>query len=1473
MLLHVPAAQHLIASEAAEILSERLKTKVSVGTVNMGLLNRAIIDDIAIEDQQHRKMLLCHRLSAKVDILPLLNGRIAISSAQIFGLRAQLIKPSATEPLNCQFVIDALSSKDTTSHTPLDLYISSLVIRNTSVSYDRQDMPRKPYGFDANHININKLSTHLMLYTLTDDSLSVRLKRLSFAELNSNFAITDMSFDVNAGKHSARIRDFNLITDNSDVSIDASLAYSGSTINSFSLQSKHSSIGLRDIAAFVPSLSKVTNTLFLDADVTGNDKSCSINNLSLRSSDRSLDLSLSAKASSALPLKEAVKQLRALRWDADLRRLHIAPSFAGEVITALGSSTDMIGRIGAIDYVAQANGREGDVNIKGLLSTGVGELSHQISLAGNHLTAKLNSSTMHLGQLLDTDVIGDTQLDADISADITLSPDIQPHNLKASIVTPLLTVGNYPYRNTKLEVQQSNDDITANIDIKDINVNALINASASNISALLAGDAKALRNISLNADISSFNPNALGLTTNWVSTIFGLNLKATVAGIGNPFERIVADISDISMIAPDKRYICNNISIEANESENGNKNINLTSDFADIHASGRFSPATLHQSLVNLVSKRLPTLPGLSAYKPQDNDMTLSATIRNTEILQKVLGIDVDVKEQIDINAHINDALHIANINIDAPSLSCYGNELIGTSISTHCQDDTLALNLLTSKLNKKGVPLHVSLKGKAANNNLSTAINWQNGKGNDFRGSLNADSQFFLSDTGSPIANISIQPSEVIITDTVWNLHPSSISYTDNRLTVKDFLLENGRQHLSINGKATRSSNDSLMVNLHDINVGYIMNLVNFHSVEFEGFATGSAVAKALFSEPDAYADLDVANFYFENGRLGTLTVHAHWDNPKGQIDIDAQCADPDVVDTSIAPGNKATDGFIKIDGYVGLKQEEIFLDIQATNARLEFINTYTSSFMNDINVWASGHVKVLGPLSAINLIGEAHATGSVYINPLNTTYSLRNAYVRMVHNEIIFENDTIYDRNGNTAVASGALHHKDLKKMTFDLDIDAKSLLFFDFPTLNGSTFCGHVVGSGNCKLKGRPGVVTLDINVNPEETSFIEYNASSPDALQNQEFITWRSADSIMTNNAGTGMEASATINTPEKSAATSTDIHLNILIHATPKASLRLLMDQRTGDYITLNGNGTLHAHYYNKGGLEIFGNYIVERGDYKMTIQHVISKNFEFLKGGTLAFGGNPMLANIDLKAQYVVPSASLADLNIGNSFKNTTVRVNCLMNITGTPEKPVIDFDFNIPQASPDIQQMITSLMDSEEARNQQVVYLLAIGRFYNATNTIEGGMQSQASLAMQSFLSGTVSQQLNNLISNTIIKNNNWNFGANISPGDEGMMNAEYEGLISGRMLNNRLLINGQFGYRDNVNATTSFIGDFDVRYLLFPNGNLQVKVYNQTSDRYFTKSSLNTQGIGIILNHDFKSFIPNFLRKKQKTKTNGKQ
>ena len=66
---------------------------------------------------------------------------------------------------------------------------------------------------------------------------------------------------------------------------------------------------------------------------------------------------------------------------------------------------------------------------------------------------------------------------------------------------------------------------------------------------------------------------------------------------------------------------------------------------------------------------------------------------------------------------------------------------------------------------------------------------------------------------------------------------------------------------------------------------------------------------------------------------------------------------------------------------------------------------------------------------------------------------------------------------------------------------------------------------------------------------------------------------------------------------------------------------------------------------------------------------------------------------------------------------------------------------------------------------------------------------------------------------------------------------------------MDNRLLINGNFGYRDRATSQSTFVGDFDIEYLLNKNGNLRLKAYNHFNDQnYYLRSALTTQGIGVI-------------------------
>ena len=217
------------------------------------------------------------------------------------------------------------------------------------------------------------------------------------------------------------------------------------------------------------------------------------------------------------------------------------------------------------------------------------------------------------------------------------------------------------------------------------------------------------------------------------------------------------------------------------------------------------------------------------------------------------------------------------------------------------------------------------------------------------------------------------------------------------------------------------------------------------------------------------------------------------------------------------------------------------------------------------------------------------------------------------------------------------------------------------------------------------------------------------------------------------------------------------------------------------------------------------------------------------------------------------------------------MRVNCLLNFSGKAGDPKVTFDLDLPTVNAEEKQMLLGVISTEEEMTTQVLYLLGVGRFYTnsgiqANTELTAGAQSSA--AMKSFLSTTLSSQLNQIISDAV-GSTNWTFGANVSTGSVGTNDVEATGLLSGRLFNNRLLVNGNIGYRDNTYYNTNFIGDFDVQYLLTPGGSVRLKAYSETHDRYFTKSALTTQGVGVQLSRDFTNLRDLFSRKKQNNST----
>lgn len=1461
VMLQVPVMQHFVAQEVASVLSEKLGTKVNVGSVNIGFFNRIVLDDVHLYDQNHQPMLEATRMAAKVDLLPLTEGRVIVTSAQLFGLHANVYKKTARDAYNFQFVVDSLSSKNDTTHTPLDLRIHSLVIRHGQVDYNEWYHARQ-HTFDVHHVKLDKLSTHIILDHLTDDAIALEVKNTSFAE-QSGLVVDHLSFGFRADKRQATLSQFDLRLPQSHVYIPSLQAtyrleqgkFVASSFN-YALDLKRLQVTPADIACFYAPLKNVTKSLSLQTQLKGTLKQITISTLQAKGQDDWLRLNVQGDLNLSSSVPQGRCHISQLSVDGDY-----VVNTLKKILNKQTLLPQNINRIGEIAFVGDLSNVQQRLALKGKLTSAFGNVLLDGSYQRRNVSLALRTDGFGINRLLSSN--DRMYVKGRMSATGVIPTQWKDANFKVNADVSQLQFKDFSFQRIIADGQVSGNHIQGHFALNDPNGDIDFSGTVDNLLSVLAKERKPLV---VNADVSvkHLNLQRLKMTDALGNRTFSFSTH--VEGSGSSLDDLCGrlQLDGFTMTGGGDNYALKSLVVQASNSLLRRK-VEMLSDFGSASIDGQFQYQSLVQSLQQVVARYLPSLVASKPMLFNKDNFHVSAQLQNTQLLSRLLRIPLTIQSPINIEGVINHRKGISDVIVEAPSLTI-GGQKVENLYATIAASDSLRAQVNGRYVIGDDKTIGVTAHLQALANQVATDMDVTVSGNHPMGGQLNAIIDLQRSQ-GRIYPRIHFNPSEIYVDTIQLHVQPSDLSYNNRYLSIDHFEVSNRNQHIIVNGQTSGNPTDSLMVSLHNINVPYVLDLVNFHSVDFGGIASGTAYVKYIFTKPEVHADLTISDFTFNDGDLGTLYADASFVD--GQINIDAQAV-------------AAADSYTDIKGYISIKDQYICLPIYSHHTRLDFLKRYSGAFMREFEVYGDGVCRVIGPLSDVNMDGDMMVNGNVKISSIGVTYTVPQGHVVMKPNEITFDNDTIYDRYGNMGVVTGGFHHDAFRHMTFDININANNLLSYDFPTpQHGDTFWGTIYASGNCLIHGVSGETTMTINATPNKGSFMEYNAAYTGGVDENSFIKWVSSAAQPNDSLASDTQAdnvsSTTSNRPAFHLPANlddvdipSDFLMNFIINTTPDFTLKVLMDENTHDEIQLNGSGVIRATYYNKGAFQMFGNYHVDRGAYNLTIQNLIKKTIEFQPESSITFGGSPYDADLNLKGLYTVNGVSLSDLRLGTSFANNSIRVNCLMNILGTPLQPVVSFDLAFPTLSADGQQMIRSVINSDEEMSQQVLYLLAVGRFYpqgaNNASFESNAAHNQTSLAMQSLLSGTLSQQINTVLSN-VIKSNNWNFGANIATGDEGFSDAEYEGLLSGRLLNNRLMINGQFGYKDNaVTDNSSFIGNFDVRYLFRPDGNFAIRFYNQTNDRYFTRNSLTTQGIGLILKKDFTNLFDLFGRKKKK-------
>ncbi|MCF0198350.1 MAG: translocation/assembly module TamB domain-containing protein [Bacteroidaceae bacterium] len=1427
--LMLPFVQHWLGDKISAFASDYLGTELSIGRIQLGLNGRLILDDIHLKDQSHAELISAKRAAAKFNLWDIIQKRIHLGNIQLFCPQVTIYKERPEEAFNYQFLIDKLSSKDSKESTPLDLQIGQAVIRRGELFFDLRWQSTLEGRFSPNHVHVSDFNLTAQINTLTNDSIDVELKRLDFKEA-SGWVVNTMTTSIQGTLPHLCINDLKLALPHSNLHVPtASVTFNNdkTKLGYLSLEAK-GAISPNDLTPISNFRITDDRPIAFNCEVEGSLNALDVHSLSINDPYKQLFLQASGHVNN---LQENKQRITA---EATIQRLFVTSELA-----TIYKQIDILDRLEFADISGQVTyaGQNFITDLDIVTKLGNAQVEGKIDTKGA-TDASISSPQFELGKLIGgkaEQLLGALAMEAQLQGKF-------PNDLKLNASLPFIEYNKYKFSNIALSGTAKGSEYAGNLTVNDENVNLTLSGTANSNK----------KQADLQANIVSFRPNALHLTKMYPNTCFSGNVTASVQGTS--LEDFAGDIHIDDLCITDSLgdYKPGDIHITSAPREAGDKHLVFISPFLESQVDGHFSYSALKAEIINVASNYLPTLVTPSNQELSTSDYgKIDFKLFSAEPLSRLLGIPLTITQPVIAHGEIDTDSRVLMLTASAPFVQYKNETLRNIDLRVESNQQSLLSTLqLARKMKNRFVDL--GMETTSNNGSLNTRLFWNANP--SYMGDISLVTSFPRDEHNRPGVKAQLQNSNFMLADTLWTVHPGALSFADGRLQVDSLLITSGNRLLGVNGTASSEPTDTLHAQLRDINLDYIFQMVNFHAVEFSGNATGHAYATNLFQKPNVDAYIQVPNFTLNGGNLGNLSLYGNWGGKRPySIYLDG------IINDSYDPQTTRT---TLVNGFItpkkGVDYHGLDLNIHADHTNLFFLNKFTAAIFDNLQGRASGWTRIFGPFKSINLEGDVMVNeAQVGIPFTNVRYHLANDSVHMRPGRIYFADATIYDPQGNAnipdhqAKVSGRLTHDHFSNLGYDIAMRGTNILGYDFREMSDLPFYGTVFASGDVHIYGHPGTCTIDIKAQPQRNTSVTYNITSPDKLTESQFLTFIDRQEAA---------AQETDETPSATPLPLSDLRINFNLDIDNRATMNLLTDARSGDRISVAGHGNMLAHYYNKGNFQLYGTYHVERGTYNLSLQEIVHKNFDFQNGGTLTFAGNPMDGDVHLQATHTVNGVSLNDLSARANFSNNKARVKCLMNVSGKARQPHIAFDFDILNVNEDEKQMVRSLISTEEERNMQVIYLLGIGRFY--TYEYAGDPQTQSYTAMNSLLSSTLSGQINQMLSN-VVRNQNWNFGAHLSTGEMGWNDMDIEGMLQGSLLNNRLLLNGQFGYRDNAALQGNFIGDFEARYLLTRNGGVSLKAYSETNDRYFTKTALTTQGIGILLKKDFSSWKDFFKRK----------
>nr|MDE6483509.1 translocation/assembly module TamB [Rikenellaceae bacterium] len=895
--------------------------------------------------------------------------------------------------------------------------------------------------------------------------------------------------------------------------------------------------------------------------------------------------------------------------------------------------------------------------------------------------------------------------------------------------------------------------------------------------------------------------------------------------------------------------------------------LRLNSDFADLELQGRRSYRNIFHYFKNTVRKYLPALQNpdmrsvtdnlssggrgydVPSAPPSEPDTLVPAAgdamsdyyiarlnVKSATGVADIFVPGLSVAEGTSASFLFNPTLNRFSLSLKSDYIMKGDNIVSNLNIDSRSDADSISLFVRAGDVVAGNLYFpDVSVFGGIRNNSVGLYGRFEN-RGDGSAAFIASRSRFAVDpNTGLTRLYVNMLPGYVRLSGQTWNIRNSVTALDSTGIEVNRFVITDGRQSVTVDGKASRSVADTLTVRISGFDISPLSALVDTMGYALGGTLDGDVRLVSLLRDPFFLSDIDIRRFTVNGHLYPDVSVRSLYDERNRDILYDMT----------------AGDSLRLVTGMFHLPDGSYRAEIELPDVDLSVL----SPMLRGISSGVSGEADVSLTLTEKN--DFPCFNGTVDIRGFATTIDFTKVRYSVSGKAVVKDNmvsmtgATLTDELGTVAPFEASATHTRFKRVNYKIRALPKNMLCMNTSSRDNELFFGRVFASGDMSVTGRGKAVTMVVNAATEEQSTFNMPLSDKSTMKEADFITFikpqveesltrrliRERDRKMSS---TGMF----------------DIRLNIDVR--PNTYAQIVIDPTIGDIIKVRGEGQLIVDARpSTGEFSINGGYEIVEGGYLFTLQNLINKYFTIEQGSNIKWNGDPLGADLNITATYKVKASLAPLLGSGATNFNRRADVDCNIKLTGQLLHPDVQLGITVPNADPETQSMISSALNTEEAVSLQLFWLLLANTFYadastQSESTVNVGLANSVAVTGLEFLSN----QIGNWLSG-----DKFNLGFSYRPKD-AMSSDELELSISAPLLKDKLYLDaeGNVNFKNNTayinDDVGNLSGDASLTWILDNSGNIRMKAFTRQINTFDENQGLQESGVGIYYKEDFNRF-----------------